>query len=79
MAEGKKKKWIQKAIPKSRHGVFKKKAEAAGVSTREFAKEKENAPGALGKEARLAETLMGMSHKKKKSGLYDKSRAAMEK
>jgi hypothetical protein len=69
MAEGKKN-WIKKAVPKSRHGVFREKAEAAGKTTREYAKEKESAPGALGKEARLAETLMGMSHKKKKSKMY---------
>jgi hypothetical protein len=77
MAEAKKKKWIQKAVPKSRHGVFRKKAEAAGETTREFAKEKEGAPGALGKEARLAETLMGMPHKKK-SKMYAASRDKME-
>ena len=39
--------------------------------------EEANAPGKLGKQARLAETLMGM-HKKKRSGLYDKSRTKME-
>lgn len=68
-----KKNWIKSAIPKSRKGVFKKKAEAAGKTTAEYAKEKESASGALGKEARLAENLMGMSHKKsKRAKLYGK-------
>jgi hypothetical protein len=66
----KKKKWI-KAATSNAHGQFRKKAQAAGETTREFAKEKEHAPGKLGEEARLAETLMGMSHgKKKKSKMY---------
>ncbi len=57
----KRRKWIQSATANS-HGQFRAKAEAAGKTTREYAKEKENAPGVLGKQARLAETLMGMSH-----------------
>jgi hypothetical protein len=52
------KKWIQKAVPESRKGVFKKKAEAAGKTTREFAAEHAGDKGTLGKEARLAQTLM---------------------
>ena len=49
------------------------KAEAAGKTTKEYAAEKSDAPGALGKEARLAENLMGMSHKKSaKAKLYGK-------
>jgi hypothetical protein len=68
-----KKNWIRKAVPKERRGVFKAKAEAAGKTTKEFAAEKSDAPGALGKEARLAENLMGMSHKKSaKAKLYGK-------
>lgn len=62
------KKWIKTAVPKARRGVFKAKAEAAGESTKQFAAEKKDAPGALGKQARLAQTLMGMG--KKKSRLY---------
>ena len=58
MAE--KKKWIKGAI--KHPGAFKAKAEAAGETTREFAAEKADAPGKLGKQARLAETLMGMHH-----------------
>lgn len=57
-----KKKWIQSAVPKARKGVFKAKAEAAGKTTKEFAAEKKDAPGELGKEARLAQNLMGMGH-----------------
>ena len=71
MAE-KKKGWIKKATSGA-HGQFRRKAEAAGKSTRGFAKEKEHAGGTLGKQARLAETLMGMSHKK--SPLYDHPRS----
>jgi hypothetical protein len=75
MAEGKKKNWVKKAVPESRNGVFKAKAERAGETTREYAKKKESAPGKLGKEARLAETLMGMPHKPKKSRMYDHPRS----
>ena len=68
MSEGKKKKWVQKAVPAARRGVFKEKAERAGMSTGAYAAKEKDAPGALGKEARLAQTLMGMH--KKKSRLY---------
>lgn len=67
-----KKKWIQKATENS-HGQFKAKAEAAGKSTREFAEEHKGSKGKLGKQARLALTLMGESHKKEK-----KSRSGKE-
>lgn len=67
MAE-KKKKWI-KAATANAHGQFKKKAEESGKSTKEFAAEKADAPGKLGKEARLASTLMGM-HKHKSRDRY---------
>lgn len=59
MAE-KKHKWMKKAFGNS-HGQFKAKAEKAGESTKEFAKEHEHSPGKLGKQARLAETGMKMS------------------
>jgi hypothetical protein len=75
MAE--RKKWIGKATANS-HGQFRAKAEAAGKTTREFAKEKEHASGNTGEQARLAETLMGMHHGKKKSRretLYDNPRS----
>lgn len=60
-----KKHWIQGAI--KHPGSFKKAAEAAGKTTREFAAEHEHDSGTLGNRARLAETLMGMHHKKSKS------------
>lgn len=66
--------WIKKAT-EGAHGQFRKKAEAAGKTTREFAKEKAGASGKLGKEARLAENLMGMNHKRRLSDNY-KSRGA---
>lgn len=55
----KSKKWIAGAI--KHPGSFKKKAEAAGKTTREFAAEKAGSSGKVGKQARLAETLMGMN------------------
>lgn len=60
------KKWVQKAVPDDRKGIFKAKAEVAGKTTREYAAEKASAPGELGREARLAETLMGMNKRKKR-------------
>lgn len=65
-----KKGWVKKAVPKENRGKFREKAERAGKSTAEYAAEKSDAPGTLGKEARLAQTLMGMS-KKRKSPLHD--------
>lgn len=64
--------WIAGAI--KHPGAFKAKAEKAGMSTAAYAEKKANAPGTLGKQARLAKTLMGM-HKKKKSSadtMYEK-------
>lgn len=52
-------KWIGGAT-KNAHGQFAAKAKRAGESTREFAQENKNAPGILGKQARLALTLMRM-------------------
>lgn len=56
-----KKKWVQKATANA-HGQFAAKAKAAGETTREFAAEHAHDGGKLGKQANLAETLMGMSH-----------------
>lgn len=56
------KRWIAGAV-KNAHGQFAAKAKKAGMSTAAFAKKEEGAPGKLGKQARLAETLMGMHHK----------------
>lgn len=67
-----KKNWVKKATEGGK-GVFRKKAEAAGESTAEFAEEKADAPGKLGKEARLATTLMGM-HKGAKRLKYKGSK-----
>lgn len=58
----KSKNFIKKAIGNNR-GVFKAKAQAAGKSTAEYATEKSKAPGVLGKEARLAKTLMSIKKK----------------
>jgi hypothetical protein len=44
------------AVKPSRKGVFAAKAKAAGMSTAAYAAKKKNAPGKLGKEARLAQT-----------------------
>lgn len=74
------KKWIAGAV-KGGKGKFAAKAKAAGETTREYAVEKKDAPGALGKEARLAETLMSMHHggdkpKRKASAMYTHPRSA---
>lgn len=66
------KNWIKAAVPKSHRGTFRKKAERAGKSTAEFAREHAGDSGKLGAQARLAENLMGLSHKKKRSPLYDR-------
>lgn len=68
-----KKNWIKKAVPKERRGVFKAKAEAAGKSTSAFAKEHAGDKGKLGKEARLAQSLISMGQKRSK--LYDHPRS----
>lgn len=59
----KKKHWMKKAFSGA-HGQFSEKAHRAGKSTAEYAKEKEDAPGRLGKQARLAEVGMKAAHKK---------------
>lgn len=63
MAKERAHRWISGATSNA-HGQFAAKAKKAGESTKEFAEEKSDAPGKLGKEARLATTLMGMSHKR---------------
>lgn len=62
-----KRNWIKKAVGNNR-GVFKKKAQAAGETTREFASQHSGDKGKLGAEARLATNLMSMSRRSK---LYD--------
>lgn len=56
-----KKMWIAKATSKNK-GKFSGAAKKAGKTTREYAQEKSGAGGKVGKEARLAETLMSMHH-----------------
>ena len=50
---------VKATIKIKRPGAFSAKARRAGKSTAEYAKEKAHAPGVLGKQARLAQTLMG--------------------
>ena len=57
------KNWI-KGATENAHGQFKAKAKKAGMSTKAYAAKEKNAPGKTGKQARLAETLMGMHAKK---------------
>lgn len=52
--------WI-KGATKNAHGQFRRKAEAAGESTKEFARQHEGDSGKTGKQARLALALMGAS------------------
>lgn len=60
--------WMKSAVIPSHKGLFGAKAQKAGMSTHAFAEKKANAPGKLGKEARLAETFEKLSgtHKSKK-------------
>lgn len=53
--------WIQGAIKKP--GSFRAAAKRAGKTTHEFAEEKKDSSGKVGKRARLALTLMGMHHR----------------
>lgn len=69
MAEKPKRKWMKAAYANS-HGQFKAKAEAAGETTKEFAKEKEHAPGKTGAQARLAERGMEANHSHLKKKMY---------
>lgn len=46
--------WMKNAV--KRPGAFKAKAEKAGMSTQAYAAKERNAPGRLGKQARLAQT-----------------------
>lgn len=57
-------KWIQGA--NLDEGSFTAKAKAAGKSVKEYADEKANAKGKLGKQARLAKTFRKMAKKGKK-------------
>lgn len=76
----KKKKWI-KGATENAHGQFHAKAEAAGESTGAYARKHEHDSGRLGKQARLAKTLISMhrhhnksttSHKKIRDSFYGK-------
>jgi len=57
-------KWIQAAHLDT--GSFTAKAKAAGEGVQEYAQEKKNAPGKLGKQARLAIGFKKMANKRKK-------------
>lgn len=62
--------WIKKGA--SKHpGLFARKAERAGESTREYAAEKKYAGGTLGKEANFALNAM---HANKRSRMYDRKK-----
>lgn len=59
------KRWIKSAVKPANKGKFSAAAAAAGESTHAYAEEKKDAPGTLGKEARLALTFEKMRHKRK--------------
>lgn len=68
MADGKKK-WIQKGA--SKHpGLFAAKARGAGKTTREYAAEKKDAGGTLGKEANFAANAMSAGRKARAGNRY---------
>jgi hypothetical protein len=62
--------WMKGAVKPSHKGLFRKKAERAGMSTAAYARKEAAAPGKLGREARLAETFAKF-RPKKKTGLAD--------
>lgn len=64
MAKRRKNRWIQGAI--KRPGSFAAKAKRAGMSTMEYARKKKNAPGRLGRQARLALTLSKFRRRRKR-------------
>jgi hypothetical protein len=68
------KRWIGGATSNA-HGQFKRKAQKAGMSTAAFARKEAGAPGKLGEEARLAETLMGLGHRQAAKKLYPSAKA----
>ena len=49
--------WIRGAVPKKHEGKFTARADAAGKTVPEYAAEHADAPGTMGKEARLASQL----------------------
>jgi hypothetical protein len=57
-------KGLNKAVSNS-HGQFKRKAQAAGMTTKAYARKMAHASGKTGDQARLALTLMGMNHRGK--------------
>ena len=69
----KKHRWVKNVTEHMHKGAFKEKAEEAGESTEAYAREEEHAPGKLGKEARLAESLMKMHHAHKKNSASTKT------
>lgn len=62
--------WIKGATNNS-HGQFRRKAETAGESTREFAEQHKGDSGKTGKQARLALTLMSAGERRRT--LYNRS------
>lgn len=70
------KKFIKKAINPEHKGQFRAKAEAAGETTRQFAAEHAGDSGKTGKQARLAQTLMGLGGKRK--SIYTHPRSPKE-
>ena len=56
--------WMEEAFANSEHGKFRRAAEKAGKTTRQFADMHEHDKGPLCKEARLAKAGMEANHKK---------------
>ena len=71
--EKKKHKWVKNVTEHMHKGVFKAKAEAAGESTGAYASEHDDDSGKLGKQDRLAKTLMGMHHSHNKASVSHKT------
>lgn len=67
--------WIQGAV--KRPGAFTAKAKAAGMGVQEYAREKQDAPGRLGKQARLAMTFAKMRRAANGAEIIDSSEPNM--
>ncbi len=72
-----KKAWIKGAVDPEHKGDFSAKAKASGMSTADFARKHQHSPGKLGKQARLAMTLSGMSHGGAKPKNTERERISM--
>jgi len=61
--------WMTGAVKPSHKGIFKRKAQKAGMTTAQYAAQHAGDSGTLGKEARLAQTFAKFRPKRKTRGI----------